>query len=522
LSDQDTSASRSSRPPAGRRTAGEDRNAAPAELRLAGLSLDRAGDAVYWINSAGRIVYVNGTASRMLGYGREQLTAMTMADIDPEVELAAWPRIWAKIKSGQSFTFEGQHRTKSGRLIPVEVSINFLTHEGEELVCSFVRDISQRRRTDEALRAAKDRADRANAAKTRFLAAASHDLRQPLQAMELLVSALSGKPLTDEAQSIVSDMQASLSFTRRLLDSLLDVSELEAGAITPSIGAVPLAPLLRRIHQQYLGIANEKGLDLRIVPSSVAVRSDPGLLERIVDNLVSNAVRYTDAGRILIGCRRRDGIVRLEVWDSGPGIPEADHRRIFDDFCQLDSSAKERGAGLGLGLGLVRRLADLLDHKVRLRSAPGRGSVFWVELEPTAREASSEPAPGQGDGEAQEKAGATVMIIEDDAMVLNAMRIVLETWGYAVVAVTSAEEAKAARIIPDVVIADYRLPGGQTGDRAIVDLRRRAGRDLPGIIVTGEVMPAAWSEAADQDLHVMKKPVRPAKLRALIRNLLQA
>ncbi len=257
------------------------------------------------------------------------------------------------------------------------------------------------------------------------------------------------------------------------------------------------------------------------MPSSLVVRSDPGLLERIFDNLVSNAVRYTDEGRVLIGCRRRGGVVRLEVWDSGPGIPEANQSKIFDDFCQLDGSAKERGAGLGLGLGLVRRLADLLNHKVRLRSAPGQGSVFWVELQPTAHETPADSAPGRHEGGAAEKAGATIMIIEDDTMVLNAMRIVLEAWGYQVVALASAEAARAAQTIPDVVIADYRLPGGETGDQAILELRKRVGRELPGIIVTGEVMPAAWADAVDESLHVMKKPVRPAKLRALIRHLLQ-
>jgi len=510
MSDQDANSSDSSR--------SAD---ASAELRLAGLSLDRAGDAVYWINSEGRIVYVNETSSRMLGYGSEELMAMTVADIDAEVEADAWPRIWVKIKARQPSSFEAQHRTKSGRLIPVEVSVYFLTHGDKELACSFVRDITERRRADEALRVAKEQADRANAAKTRFLAAASHDLRQPLHAMELLVSALSGKPLTAEAQSIVSDMQDSLTFARRLLDTLLDVSELEAGTITANIEDVRLAPLLRRIHRQYLGIADEKGLELRLVPSNLVVRSDPGLLERIFDNLVSNAVRYTDEGRVLIGCRRRGGVVRLEVWDSGPGIPEADQSKIFDDFCQLDSSAKERGAGLGLGLGLVRRLADLLNHEVRLRSAPGRGSVFWVELEPTAHDTPSDTAPGRHESGAPEKAGATIMIIEDDAMVLNAMRIVLEAWGYQVVALDSVEAARAAQTIPDVVIADYRLPDGETGDQAILELRKRAGRELPGVIVTGEVMPAAWADAVDQSLHVMKKPVRPAKLRALIRHLLQ-
>jgi PAS domain S-box-containing protein len=493
-----------------------------AEQRLAVLSLDRAGDAVYWIDPEGRIVYVNNTASRMLGYGRDELTAMTVADIDPEVEAKAWPDIWAKIKARQPTTFEGQHRTKGGCLIPVEVSACVLTHEDRELVCGFVRDITGRQRADEALKSDKQQADRANEAKTRFLAAASHDLRQPLHAMELLVSALSGKELSADAQSIVADMQDSLTFARRLLDSLLDVSELEAGTIKANIEDVPLAPLLRRIHQQYLGIADEKGLELRLVPSSLVVRSDPGLLERIFDNLVSNAVRYTDAGRILMGCRRSGGVVRLEAWDSGPGITEADRGKIFDDFCQLDSSAKERGAGLGLGLGLVRRLADLLDHQVGLRSVPGRGSVFWVELEPTAHEVSSQAAPGRHASAAPGESEATIMIIEDDAMVLNAMRTVLESWGYQVVAVASAEAARAAETIPDVVIADYRLPGGETGDRAILELRERAGRALPGVIVTGEVMPAALGEAESHDLQVLKKPVRPAKLRALLRHLVQS
>jgi two-component system, sensor histidine kinase len=481
-----------------------------------------AADPVCWLDAEGRIVRVNEPLAQLLGYRSDELTALTLADLDADVDLAAWPGQWARIEAGQAVTVEARYRNKTGCLVPVEVSYVFLTQDGKDLVVALVRDMTGRRHEDAALREAKSEADRANAAKTRFLAAASHDLRQPLHAMELLVAALSGEPLSEEARSIVSDMQDSLAFTRRMLDSLLDVSELEAGTITPHFEDVPLAPLLRRLHQQYLGIAREKGLDLRLVPSGFVVLSDPGLLERIVDNLVSNAVRYTDSGRVLIGCRRMGGGARLEVWDTGAGIPEAGQARIFDDFCQLDSSAKERGAGLGLGLGLVRRLSELLDHKVRLRSAPGQGSVFWVELRPTAHKAPSVPSAGRPEGEAGEPAGATVMIIEDDAMVLNAMRIVLEAWGYRVVAVTSAEAARAAGVVPDVVIADYRLPGGETGDQAILELRKRAGRDVPGVIVTGEVVPAAWAKVVEQDLHVMKKPVRPAKLRALIRNLCQA
>lgn len=501
--------------------AGAGRDAAPTKPRLAELSLDRSGDAVYWVNAEGRLVYANESALRLLGYGCDELAALSLADVDADVAPADWPDLWAEIKAGQSASFEATHRTKSGRLIPVQVSACFVTHEGRDLACYFVRDITGRRHAEEVLRAAKQEADRANTAKTRFLAAASHDLRQPLHAMELLVSALSGQPQSAEAQSILSDMEDSLAFARRMLDSLLDVSELEAGTITPHVEDVPLAPLMRRVHQQYLAIAREKGLDLRLVPSSLAVDSDPGLLERICDNLVSNAVRYTDRGRVLIGCRRHGGGVRLEVWDSGPGIPEAGQSMIFDDFCQLDGSAKERGAGLGLGLGLVRRLADLLNHEVGLRSEPGLGSVFWIDLELAARAAAGDAAPVGHVGDAREQAGATIMIIEDDDMVLNAMRIVLEAWGYRVVALASAEAARAAEITPDVVIADYRLPGGETGDRAIFDLRERTGRDLPGVIVTGEVIPPDWGDFSGQNLHVMKKPVRPAKLRALIRHLRQ-
>jgi len=476
-----------------------------------------AGEAVYWLDAAGRIVRVNAALARLLACGGDVLVGLGLSDLAPE----AAPLAEAGLEASQAVTFQAQFRSQSGRLIPVEVTHLRLDQAGEARVAGIVRDLSERREAEAALRAEKDEAERANAAKTRFLAAASHDLRQPLHAMELLVSALAGKALNDEAQAIVSDMQDSLVFAGRLLNSLLDVSELEAGIITPHVEDVPLAPLLRRVHQQYLGIAREKGLDLRLVPSGVVVRSDPGLLERIFDNLVSNAVRYTDRGRVLIGCRRQRGIVRLEVWDTGPGIPESGQAAIFDDFCQLDSSAKERGAGLGLGLGLVRRLAELLDHPVRLRSAPGRGSRFWVELPPAEQRPPAPPSLDRPDGAAAGSAGATVMIVEDDAMVLNAMRLVLEAWGYQVVAAASAEAARAASVVPDVVIADYRLPGGETGDQAILAVRQRAGRELPGVIVTGEVMPPDWAEGMASDLHVMKKPVRPAKLRALIRNLLQ-
>lgn len=505
---------------------GTDGDQTPEELQLARFSLDRAGDAVYWIDPGGRFVYVNDTAAQMLGYAIDELHGMTMADIDPEVEREAWPRIWEKIKRRQAYTFEASHRAKDGRIFPIEVSVYFLAYDGHEFVCSFVRDITKRRQAEAALQAAKERADLANTAKTRFLAAASHDLRQPLHAMELLVSALAGRTKDPDSLSIIANMQDSLSFTQRLLDSLLNISELEAGAIRPHLEDVPLSALLPRIHQQYVGIAQQKALGLRLVRSSAVVRSDPGLLERILDNFVSNAVQHTNEGRVLLGCRRAGGALRLEVWDSGPGIPEDGRTAIFEDFCQLDSGAKERGAGLGLGLGIVRRVAELLDHPIGVRSTPGKGSVFWVEVERVARAiAAAAPeaaaAPAGLPGEALEVEGATILVVEDDAMVLNAMRTVLEAWGYRVAAVATAEEARCAQVAPDMVIADFRLPGGETGDQAIAAVRQRCGRDLPGIIVTGDIAPEGLPDLEASRLHLLKKPVRPAKLRALMRHLLQ-
>ena len=353
-------------------------------------------------------------------------------------------------------------------------------------------------------------ADRA--AETRLLAAASHDLRQPLHAMELLVAALSGKPLDAEAEVIVADLQASLASARRMLSALLEVAELDAGSVAADIQDLPLGPLLDRLRARHGDLARERGLELRVVASSRAVRSDPLRLETILDHLIANALRFTDRGRVLVGVRRAGERLRLEVWDSGPGIPESGQDAVFDDFCQLDGSAKERGAGLGLGLGLVRRLAALLGHRVGLRSEPGRGSVFWIELD-AAPDTAEAPPRDSGEGE-----GACVLIVADDTMTLDAMSRLLEAWGYRAVALPSAEAARTVETLPDLVIAEAHLPGGESGATTIRALAERAGRAVPGILMTSEA--GARDGPAENGFHVMRKPLRPAKLRALLRHLL--
>jgi PAS domain S-box-containing protein len=491
--------------------------------RLAQLALDRAADAVYWLDPEGRLVYVNQSACRMLGYAAEEFRGMAIWDLDPETTPESWPRIWERIKRRGALTFRARHRTKLDELIPVEVSVHHLRHDGRELACGVSRDVSERQRTEEALRVTKEEAERANSAKSRFLAAASHDLRQPLHAMELLTAVLSKKVTGEETQSIIADIQESLALTGRLLNALLDISELEAGTVVPKMQTVEIDPLLRRISQQYAVIAGEKSVKLRVRESRALVRSDPGLLERILDNLTANAVRYTDSGGVLLGCRRRSGKWRIEVWDTGAGIPSDKFSAAFEDFGQLDRSARNRGAGLGLGLGIVRRLADLLGHEISLGSEPGRGTVFRVAAEMVDRlsDAAAVPCeprrPGMSEG--------TLVVIDDDEMVLFAMCRALETWGYRVIAAESEDQAVAALALegvrPDLIIADYRLAAGKTGIEAIETIRSLVSSALPAVIVTGDIAPASAHSLAESGLRVLHKPVRQAKMRALLRHLLE-
>jgi PAS domain S-box-containing protein len=493
-------------------------------LRLAQLVIARSKSGIFWIDRRGRILYVNETGCRQLGYTAGELSAMSIYDIDPEVTVENWPRAWERIKERRSYSFEAAHRAKSGHLVPLQVSNYYLEHNGQEVFCSVCRDITERRRIEESLRSAKEEAERANTAKSRFLAAASHDLRQPLHAMELLASVLSGKALDVESQAIVFDMQESLALMGRLLNALLDISELEAGMVVPKVQAVEVNLLLRRIKQQYDVIARQKGVELRVRESDAVVRSDPGLLERILANLVANAVNYTDSGRVLLGCRRRGGARQvIEIWDTGPGIPTDRLSAVFEDFCQLDHTARDRGAGLGLGLGIVRRLGSLLDHGVEVRSQPGRGSVFRVDIEAAPvrahRAADHHPhePPGMGVGV------GTLVVIDDDNLVLSAMQQALESWGYDVVAAGSTAEAVAALskddVVPDLIIADYRLSGEETGVWAVETLREKLGQGLPAVIVTGDIAPETLRHLADSGLRVLQKPVRPAKLRALVRHM---
>lgn len=373
------------------------------------------------------------------------------------------------------------------------------------------------------LNRARQLAEQANQAKTRFLAAASHDLRQPLHAIELFVAALEATVEDEETHNIIADLREASSAAGRLLNALLDVSELESGKLEGRFMHFPVQQLLDRMVRVYGPQARERGLALRMVPSSQVIYSDPNLLERILGNLLSNAVRYTPEGRILIGCRRHKDKLRIEVWDTGLGIPSNERQRIFEEFQQLDNVARERNRGIGLGLSIVRRLANILGHEIFLHSVRGQGSVFAVELDRTGK--SVELSGRRHRGLARLSAAATILVIDDDAQVRKGMERALVSWGCRV---RIAEDYdSAAQIVEqaadeiDLIIADYRLPKACNGVRAAGRLRVLCGRMVPVLIVTADQGEAEMKEIAEQGFPTLQKPVHPESLKVALGSLLE-
>ena len=340
-----------------------------------------------------------------------------------------------------------------------------------------------------------------------------------MHALGLFVGQLSDMIQYPEARKIVNQVRASVEAMEQLLNALLDISKLDAGVLSPQIEDFPLATLLQRMENNFAAATSAKGLRLRVRPCRLAVRSDPLLLERIVMNLVSNAVRYTERGGIIVGCRRRGACVRIEVWDSGPGIPQDKQREIFHEFVQLDNPERDRSRGLGLGLAIVERLARLLDHRIELASVPGRGSLFSVELpvgdvQQTSQERRA-PAPVTNS-----LSGLFVVVVDDEALVRAGMEGVLHDWGCHVVNAGSGDEALALlgehERTPDVVISDYRLRENETGIEVINRLRTYYATAIPAALISGDTAPERLREAKDSGYPLLHKPVSPAKLRALL------
>lgn len=386
-----------------------------------------------------------------------------------------------------------------------------------------------RAEAEQALRQAKQLAEDANASKTRFLAAASHDLLQPLNAARLFTSALQQDIREDSDQRTIRHIDNSLQAAEELLSTLLDISKLDAGALTPRRSQFALTDILTPLRAEFAVMADDRGLDLKVVSTRCWVDSDPQMLRRIVQNFLSNALRYTQQGRVLLGVRRRGGHLRIEVWDSGPGIPESKRSEIFQEFRRLDQASrhKESEKGLGLGLSIADRMARVLDHPIEVRSEVDRGTCFSVRVpsveahqitqiaqEPEARRSSNKLS------------GTRILCIDNETLILEGMAAMLSGWGCEVLTATTIGGAKSIlRNLdgdPDAILADYHLDNGVTGLMALESLGERMATSVPGIVITADRTEEVAEDIKRAGYQILLKPVRPAALRALMTRTLQA
>ena len=373
-------------------------------------------------------------------------------------------------------------------------------------------------RLNAELERAKAEADDANVSKTRFIAAASHDILQPLNAARLYVTSLIERQEAGADGSLVQNIDASLEAVEEIFTALLDISRLDTGAMKPELTDFRISELLQRLEVEFAPVAREKGLDLIFMPCSLAVRSDRRLLRRLLQNLVSNAIKYTPKGTVMVGCRRRGGKLRIEVYDTGIGIPHAKRRAVFKEFHRLDQGARV-ARGVGLGLSIVERIARVLHCELALKSNVGRGSRFSVEVL-RASAAIVEPmvhaVPKAATGQL---AGTVVLCIDNERTILDGMQTLLGGWGCRVLTAADLTEALAtlegSGLEPDGLLVDYHLDGDD-GIGAIAELRRRHGRDLGAILVTADRSLRVREEARAAGVQVLNKPVKPAALRALI------
>lgn len=385
----------------------------------------------------------------------------------------------------------------------------------------------------QALRGKKEEAERASHDKSHFLAVASHDLRQPLHALGLYVAELQRRVSTAEQRHLVEQVEHSIEALSTLLNALLDISKLDAGTMIPQVQTCAVNAILGRIAADYQMLASVKNIRLVVRPCTGHVTSDPLLLERILANLVSNAIRYTyQNGSVMVACRRRGQFLRIEVRDNGVGISEVDQGNIFREFFQLEQPQLDAGKGLGLGLAIVDRLVKLLGHRIDLLSVPGKGSVFALEV-PIAATFGSRPAVGavvqapaasNQESEKSPLAGKRLLIVDDDAAVLSSTTGILAAWGCqisAAASVAQVEQFMRNETEWDLIISDYQLENNTNGIDVVNLVRRHQNQLIPCILISGDISQTVLKLASVSGHHLLHKPVRPAKLRSLIVHLLE-
>jgi signal transduction histidine kinase/CheY-like chemotaxis protein len=378
----------------------------------------------------------------------------------------------------------------------------------------------------EDLRREKAVAEEANVAKSRFLAAASHDLRQPVHALSVFVGALRSHEMDTQARGLLGNIEGSVRALSGLFGGLLDISRLDAGVVAANRVPFAVQPLIQRVCLDFDSEAQAKGIRLRARATRAVVHSDPVLVERILRNFVSNAIRYTEGGQVLVGCRRGSQL-RLQVWDTGPGIPPTEQERVFQEFYQIGNPERDRTRGVGLGLAIVKRLATLLDHRLELRSWLGRGTCFEVHVPYANAGAQAHADIGVTQPATSSTPGSGLILVADDERAIQiAMKSLLESWGYTVIAAGSYDEMMERVAehpeVPSLIICDYRLRDNETGSMVIERLRNEYNEEIPGMLITGDTAPDRIREAQASGYLLLHKPVPNSRLRAVIAQLIRA
>ena len=493
--------------------------------------LDSAPDAILVVDNNGAIIFANRQASALFGYEHTELIGSDVDLLLPETlrgrHISHRQRYMGQARiRPMGIGLDLSARRRDGSEFPVEISLSPIVGEGETLIAAAIRDVTERRQFQNELKRAREAADTANLAKSRFLATASHDLRQPLQALSLLNGAIRRSTNQPELTDALLQQEQAIDAMSRLLNALLDISKLESGAIKPELTDFKVTSIFYQLRDEFTQLAAQKGLELKVELCDDRVHSDPSLISQVMRNLLSNAIKYTRTGCVTLRCRHESSRVRLEVLDTGIGITAEDIAHIFDEFYQVGVPANASREGYGLGLSIVRRIADLLQVSLDVRSESGKGSSFSVALPAAVNVPRSEEERSAAHSLHElDATHRTVLLIEDDPAVRNAARMLLKVSGYRVLAADSRSTAlQLAKSSPqiDVLVADYHLAAGETGLQAIAAVRELLRKPLGAVLITGDTSAAVHEAAQDQELRIASKPINATELLGLLAHLVSS
>ena len=489
-------------------------------------------DAMIIFDRDGAVLFANHQATTLFGYSRDEFSGLAVEALLPERfrerHVAHRGRYTADPRLRPMGTgLDLLARRKDGCEFPIEVSLSPVEENGTTIVTAAIRDITERKRVEQALKAAQVAAEDANQAKSRFIAVVSHDLRQPVETVAILNAALRRLATGADALEAIEHQSQAIATMSRLLDALLDISRLESRTFKPECTDFKVAALLEELRAEFTDLARGKGIGLTIAPCSATTHSDPALVGQALRNLLSNAIKYTERGSVEVRARRVGERVRIDIADTGIGIAPGDLSRIYDPFYRIGGTAGTPRGGYGLGLSIVQRIAQLLGADLEVQSQPGKGSTFSLVL-PAAIAApvpTALPRKRTPFAVAERAAMHHILLVEDDAGVRHAMQVFLKVAGYRVTASASLAEAldhmRTAKGL-DLLIADYHLDDGHTGIEVIGAVRAALGVNLKSVLMTGDTATAARDFGGDANLRLAGKPVEADELVGIIDGFLRA